>query len=149
MDFYLARHGEALADLVDPRRPLSGAGREAVDRVARQAADKAVRVSVIYHSGILRAEQTAEILARRLAPGGGLRVMSGLRPNDDPEITAAELGTAVSPIMLVGHLPHLSRLASLLLRGDADCDMIKFAPATLACCSRQGSLWSLSWTMTP
>ena len=149
MDFYLARHGEALADLIDPSRPLSRAGRDGVERVARLASEKTVRIAVIYHSGILRAEQTAEIFARRLAPGGGLRVMSGLRPDDDPSIAAAELALAAAPVMLVGHLPHLSRLASLLLGGKPDGDGIHFMPATLASYSREGSLWNFNWTITP
>lgn len=149
MDFYLARHGEAVADVIDPSRPLSRAGCEQVERAARRAVEKAARVSVIYHSGILRAGQTAEIFARHLAPGGGLRIMSGLRPNDDPYLAAAELAIAASSVMLVGHLPHLSRLASLLVHGDADAEKNDFMPATLASYSRDGSLWSLNWTITP
>jgi phosphohistidine phosphatase len=150
MYFYLARHGEAMADLIDPRRPLTRAGREDVDRVARQAAQKAVEVLVIYHSGILRAAQTAEIFARRLAPGGGIQTMSGLRPDNDPSLAAAELVDAANPVMLVGHLPHLNRLASLLSRrGYADGDTVGFMPATLACYSRDGSLWKFEWTLVP
>jgi phosphohistidine phosphatase len=149
MDFYLARHGEAVADLIDPSRPLSPAGRQAVERVALQAVEKAVQVSLIYHSGILRAEQTAEIFARHLAPGGGLGVMTGLRPDDDPDIAAAELATEAVSIMLVGHLPHLNRLASVLLRGDGGSDVIEFLPGMLARFSREGSLWNLNWTIAP
>ena len=149
MDFYLARHGEAVADLIDPSRPLTRAGREDVDRVARQAAHRAVQVSVIYHSGILRAGQTAEIFAARLAPSGGIRAMSGLRPDDDPALAAAELANAASPVMLVGHLPHLHRLASLLNHGQTDGDTVDFMPATLACYSRDVSLWKFEWTLVP
>jgi phosphohistidine phosphatase len=149
MDLYLARHGEAVIDLIDPNRPLTRAGRESVDRVARLAAGKSVQVSVIYHSGILRAGQTAEILASHLAPGGGVRVMSGLRPDDDPALAAAELAVGANPVMLVGHLPHLKRLAALLSRGDADADVIDFMPATMVCYSREGSLWKLNWMLTP
>jgi phosphohistidine phosphatase len=149
MDFYLARHGEAVADLIDPSRPLTRAGRESVGRVARMAVERTVTVSVIYHSGILRAGQTAEILARHLAPGAGVRVMSGLRPDDDPSVAAAELAYADNPVMLVGHLPHLNRLASLLSRGAADGETINFMPATMVCYAREGSLWKLHWTITP
>ncbi|MGH7927224.1 MAG: phosphohistidine phosphatase SixA, partial [Candidatus Binatia bacterium] len=84
-----------------------------------------------------------------LAPGGGVQPMAGLRPDDDPSLAAAELALAGSPVMLVGHLPHLNRLSSLLSRGDAEGDMIAFAPAMLACYGREGSLWKLNWTLTP
>jgi phosphohistidine phosphatase len=149
MDFYLARHGEAVADAIDPRRPLTHAGRENVERVARLAVQKAVNLSVIFHSGILRAAQTAEIFAAHLAPGGAVLAMSGLRPEDDPSLAAAELAVSGSPVMLVGHLPHMNRLASLLALGDAEGDGINFMPAMMACYSRAGSLWALKWTLTP
>ena len=149
MDFYLARHGEAVADLIDPSRPLTRAGRDDVERVARLAAERAVQVSVIYHSGILRAGQTAEIFAAHLAPSGGVATLSGLRPEDDPSLAAAQLAVSRSPAMLVGHLPHMNRLAALLVHGDAEGDPIKFIPAMMACFSRVGSLWKLNWTLAP
>jgi len=149
MDFYLARHGEAAADLIDPSRSLTRSGREDVERVARLAVEKAVQVSVIYHSGILRAGQTAEIFAGHLAPGGGVRFMAGLQPEDDPAVAAAELAVAESPVMLVGHLPHLNRLAALLSRGDVVGDVINFMPAMMACYGRDGLFWKHQWTLAP
>jgi phosphohistidine phosphatase len=149
MDFYLARHGEAVADLIDPERPLTQAGRESVQRVASLAAEKGVRITVIYHSGILRAGQTAEIIARYLTPDDGVRTMPGLHPEDDPALAAAELAVARNPLMLVGHLPHLNRLASLLSCRDPDKKAIDFAPATIACYGRAGTLWTLNWTIAP
>jgi phosphohistidine phosphatase len=149
VNFYFTRHGEAVADFIDPARPLTPAGREDVETVARLASEKAVQVSVIYHSGILRSAQTAEILAAHLAPADGVRVMSGLRPQDDPSLAAAELAVSGSPVMLVGHLPHIKRLAAMLTSGDAETDVIDFRPAMMACCSREGSLWRLAWTLAP
>jgi phosphohistidine phosphatase len=149
MEVCLVRHGEAVAELIDPRRPLTGVGRHNVNRVARLAATKALPVSIIYHSGILRALETAEIIARYLAPSDGIGVMPGLLPEDDPVVAAAALASAAKPTMLVGHLPHLNRLAALLSAGQVDGEMIEFMPATLACYSREGLRWKLNWTMTP
>jgi phosphohistidine phosphatase len=149
MEFYLARHGEAVADLIDPQRPLAPAGRESVRRVACLAAEKGVHVTVIYHSGILRAGQTADIFAQHLTPDDGVRPMPGLYPEDDPALAAAELAVARNPLMLVGHLPHLNRLASLLSCGDPDKKAMDFAPATMACYAREGELWTLNWTIAP
>jgi phosphohistidine phosphatase len=149
MDFYLVRHGEAMAGLIDPSRPLTSAGREAVEGVARAAAAKDVRVAAIYHSGILRATQTAEILALHLAPSAGVATMTGLQPEDDPALAAAELAVAASPVMLVGHLPHMNRLAALLGAVSAPGEEFSFVPAMMACFSRDGSLWRLDWTITP
>jgi phosphohistidine phosphatase len=149
MDFYLVRHGEAVADLIDASRPLTRAGREDVKRVAHLAAAKAVQVSAIYHSGILRAAQTAEIFAAHLAPSAGVLIMSGLRADDDPSLAAAELAVAENPVMIVGHLPHMNRLAALLGGGNAEGKRINFVPAMMVCYRREGSLWRLDWTITP
>ncbi len=113
------------------------------------AAAKDVRVSALFHSGILRAKQTAEILAEQLQCDRGVEPLSGLLPQDDPAIAQAELDAAESPIMLVGHLPHLHRLVALLVRGDAESQLMEIPPATMVCCSSDRSKWEVVWTLTP
>ena len=149
MEFYLVRHGDALSASEDPKRPLSPAGRRSVTDVARLARERDVAVSAIYHSGILRAEQTAEILAQFLAPRAGVAEISGLLPEDDPEIGRAHLEAAQQPVMLVGHLPHMRRLAALLVSGDPDRTVVDFGPADLICFSREGLQWRISWHINP
>jgi phosphohistidine phosphatase len=149
MNIYLVRHGEAEPERVDPQRPLTDLGRDEVEGVARMAAAKNFQVSAIFHSGILRAQQTAEILARHLQLTSAVRPLSGLLPQDDPAIAKAELEAAETPVMLVGHLPHLNRLAALLVCGDAEREVVDFAPATLACCAHEGEKWIVAWTLRP
>lgn len=147
MNFYLVRHGDALAETADPRRPLSPLGQEQVEQAARAAAARQARASAIFHSGILRAQQTADIMARHLAPPMGVRRMTGLSPQDDPAIAKAELEAAQESVMLVGHLPHMSRLAALLIHGDPECEIVAFAPATLVSISREAARWKLAWIL--
>ena len=45
--------------------------------------------------------------------------------------------------MVVGHLPHLNRLAALLISGDVELGLMEFPPATMVCCSRDGSKWKI------
>jgi phosphohistidine phosphatase len=149
VNFYLMRHGDAVAVTADPRRPLSRSGQEQVDQVARAAAARKVEVSAIFHSGILRAEQTAAIMAGHLGPGLGVRRITGLSPQDDPAVAKAELEVARESLMFVGHLPHLNRLAGLLINGDAERDPVPFAPATLLCIAHVGSGWRLVWVLSP
>ena len=100
------------------------------------AAAKNVKVSAIFHSGILRAKQTAEILAEHLQVHlADVQQLSGLLPQDDPAIAKAELEAAENPIMMVGHLPHLNRLLALLISGDTESGVMEFPPATMVCCS--------------
>jgi phosphohistidine phosphatase len=149
VNIYIVRHGEAVSERLDPERPLTSLGREEVERVARLAAAKNVQVSALFHSGILRAKQTAEILAEYLQFTLSVQQLSGLLPQDDPAIAKAELEATESPIMLVGHLPHLNRLIALLVKGDAESEGMEFPPATMVCCSNDGSKWKIAWTLTP
>ncbi len=148
MDFYIVRHGKAKSGPEDPRRPLSDQGRIEVEKVARTAAAIEIWITEILHSGKLRAKQTAEILAQSLSPRRGVREINGLSPEDDPLVARAELEAAQEPLMLVGHLPHVSRLVSMLVVGDPENEIIEFPPAAMACLSRERRAWELKWTLT-
>ena len=149
VNFYLVRHGDALSASENPERPLSPTGREAVARVAGLARERQAQVSVIYHSGILRAQQTAEILAQYLEPTEGVTAISGLLPDDDPAMGQAQLEAATEPVMLVGHLPYMRRLAALLVNGDPERPVVDFAPADLICCSKKHLRWRINWHLAP
>jgi phosphohistidine phosphatase len=147
MFFYLVRHGEAMSSSDNPVRPLSRAGRAGVERIAQLARERDVKVSAIYHSGILRAEETAAILAEHLTPPLGVGQRAGLLPEDDPAFAKAELEEAQDAIMLVGHLPHLNRLAALLVASDPNRQVVEFSPATMACCAKEGGRWKIAWKL--
>ena len=155
MELYLVQHGEAKPEQEDPARPLSERGREEVQRVARYAARLGLKVAEIRHSGKLRAEQTAQILAEALAPSRGVRKAEGLAPLDDPAPRQEELERLVEEgaegLMLVGHLPHLSRLAGLLLVGDPERELIRFRMGGIVCFSREREEegWAVKWILVP
>ncbi len=149
MEVYLVRHGQAKPETQEPTQPLSERGREEVGRVARHAAALGIRVAEIRHSTKLRARETAEILAAHLAPTHGLREVDGLAPTDDPAAACQVLEEARESLMLVGHLPHLSRLTSSLLVRDAGKEIVHFGNASLACLSRTDGGWRLEWLLTP
>lgn len=149
MNCYLVRHGEAKAETEDPARPLSDRGREEVTRVARHVGTMGLQIAEIRHSGKLRARQTAEILAEHLLPTHGLHEVEGLAPMDDPGEAQAEIEQAREPLMIVGHLPHLSRLASALLRGDPEPDIVQFQAGGIACLARVDGGFRLEGVLTP
>jgi phosphohistidine phosphatase len=149
MDFFLVRHGEAEPEHLNRRRPLTFDGRREVESVARAAAARRLKIAEILHSDKLRAKETAEILARFLSPARGVRKTSGLSPEDDPLLAKAELEAAEESLMLVGHLPHVSRLAALLLVGDSEKTIVDFTPATIVCLARAQGTWTLSWIFAP
>ena len=115
MHLYLVQHGAAKSKAEDPRRGLTDEGRRDVDRMAHFLAPLGLSLDRIEHSEKLRARQTAEILAARLQPAHGTHEIAGLTPHDDVEPVCARLQRESKNLMLVGHLPHLSHLASRLL----------------------------------
>ena len=149
MELYLVQHGEAKPESEDPERPLTDRGSEMVRTMAAWAAQVGLKVDQIRHSGKRRAEQTATLLAERLNPPQGVIAVAGLKPNDDVRPVAKELEGEQGSVMLVGHLPHLSRLAGLLLTGDPDGTVIRFEMAGIVCLSNRGGRWTVNWLMPP
>jgi phosphohistidine phosphatase len=145
----LVRHGDAVSATDNPDRPLSPGGRAGVERLGQLGRERGVKVSAIYHSGILRAQQTAAILAEHLAPRRGIEQRAGLLPDDDPAVMKAELEEARESVLLVGHLPYLSRLAGLLITGDPDRTVVEFSPATMVCFVNEHSQWNIAWKLNP
>jgi phosphohistidine phosphatase len=142
MRIYLVRHGDAKPETDDRARPLSDRGRREIEQLARTAADRGVQATEIRHSGLLRARQTAEILAGSLRPRGGVRETLGLAPNDDPDIAQAECESAWEPIVLVGHLPHLGRLNGRLTGNRAAAEL---KTGSMVCLARTDRAWEVEW----
>ena len=155
MELYLVQHGEAASEQEDPLRPLTDRGRQEVERVARAVARLrlALDLSAIFHSGKLRAQETADIIAEHLQPARGTSALDGLAPKDDPQIACRLVEQASTPLMLVGHLPHLSRLASLLVIGDPAREVIAFRMGAIVCLGRpdgaSGAASRVRWILTP
>jgi phosphohistidine phosphatase len=154
MELYLVQHGESKRESDDPARPLTDRGRTDVERVARYAARLRLDVEDILHSGKLRTQQTAEILAEHLMPARGPSEMPGLAPGDDPTGAAGPLSRASVPTMVVGHLPHLSRLLSLLVSGDSVREIVAFhngGIVRLTTSQDAGAAggWRVRWILTP
>ena len=149
MELYLVQHGEAVPEAEDPERPLTERGIETVRRMASWAAQVGLKVDQIRHSGKKRAEQTAALLAERLDPANGVIADGGLKPNDDVRPVADLLQAEHEPVVLVGHLPFLSRLASLLVVGNPEAGIIRFQMAGIVCLSQQDGKWAVNWIMPP
>lgn len=107
---FLVHHADALDALVDPQRPLSEAGREHAERLAALARDRGVKPAAIWHSGKLRARQTAEPFWRLCNPLAEFAAVRHLQPADPPEWIADVVTADPRDIMLVGHMPHMARL---------------------------------------
>lgn len=120
MNLFLVHHAPALEPHVDASQPLSTPGRRHAERLASAAAARAMKPSAIWHSGKLRARQTAEVLLLACNPFASFKMMRGLGPADSPDFMADLLRHEDADTMVVGHLPSLSLIASRLLRQPTD-----------------------------
>jgi phosphohistidine phosphatase len=149
MQLYLVQHAQAMAKQVNPERPLTEEGHRSAAAVAALAAKLDLNVEQIRHSGKTRAEQTALILAETLSPPGGVVQANGLGPKDDVEPVANALARDVEPLMVVGHLPFMERLAGYLLTGDPERTVVAFENAGIVCLAGEGDHWQVQWIVTP
>ena len=149
MYLYLAQHAEAKPAETDPTRGLTAKGIVDVQKVAAHLQKLNLDIKKIYHSGKARALETASILAEQLKPIKGMVETEGLAPQDDPQIWHELLKALDEDVVLVGHLPHLRRLASLLLCGDSERTVVHLKMGGMVCLRRLEDDWSLEWAVSP
>jgi phosphohistidine phosphatase len=113
---FLVHHGDAVGPEVDPRRPLSPAGRVTVERLAAEAATRGAHPAVVWHSGKLRAKQTAESFWRACNALAEFSATKDLQPDDPPQRMRDRLMGETRDVMIAGHYPHLPNLLGLLVR---------------------------------
>jgi phosphohistidine phosphatase len=146
---YLVRHGEARNGEEDSERSLTENGRQMAEKTASFLAKQHPRIDQIRHSGKKRAEETARIFAKHLSPSGGTMAIPGLAPNDDVEEMAEIVEHESGMVMLVGHLPFLNRLASLLLLNHSEKNILRISPGSVLSLNRYENGWELEWMLTP
>jgi phosphohistidine phosphatase len=141
----LVHHGDAVGAEIDTRRPLSAEGQHHVERAAAEAARRGVRPAVVWHSGKLRARQTAEAFWRACNPLAEFSATRDLQPDDPPEWIADRLRAESRDVLIAGHFPHLPRLLRRLLQRDDD-GAVQFPPhGIVALVSDDNAMWREEW----
>jgi phosphohistidine phosphatase len=107
-------------------RPLSDRGRVEADAIAEKAAARGAKPDMIWHSGKMRARQTAETYLRRCNPLAAFSATRGLQPTDPTNWIVDQMAGDTRHIMLVGHFPHLPRLLGRLVAGSPDAPPAEF-----------------------
>jgi phosphohistidine phosphatase len=147
MQLFLVHHGDAVGPEVDPRRPLSPKGRTDVERLAAEAEARGARPQVVWHSGKLRARQTAEVFWRALNALAEFSATKDLQPDDQPRWIRDRLRAETRDIMLAGHFPHLPRLLALLITGgEAGVDFPLHGVVALVS-QDEGATWRELWRL--
>ena len=150
MKLYLVQHGKAKSKKEDPERPLTEKGLHNIQRMAIYSKKHLnIKIEQIVHSGKLRAKQTAEIFEKHLTPSKKIVSNKDLEPLADPKIWQKQLTEIPGDLMLVGHLPHLSKLASILLVNDENREVITFRESGIVSLELTHHHWTVQFIITP
>jgi phosphohistidine phosphatase len=150
MKLYLVQHGEACTKEVDPDRPLTDQGEADIDRLATFLKQAGVQVERVIHSGKRRAEQTAQRLARAIAPGVELEVSGLINPNDNPKAFDWQSESWDRDTLIVGHLPFMAKLVSHLLIDDENRLISAYQPGSIVCLEHiKATEWHINWMIRP
>ncbi len=147
MRLYLIQHGISLPEEKDPEKSLSPEGKEETRRIAEFLKTKNIEVNAVWHSPKLRAAQTAQIIVNSIfCPETKER--DDLNPLDSVEKFPQEIKSLDKNLMIVGHLPFLQKLASLLLSGSETNQFISFKNSGVLCLEYTAT-WKIAWMITP
>ncbi len=156
MRVYLVRHA-----IAEPRgpvwpndedRPLTPRGIERMREIALRLADRGVQVERIWSSPVLRARQTADLLAPLWTTGRAIDLVTELAPDHAPARAGESLAArpVLETVALVGHEPQLGLLAAWMIGADAP---LPFKKGGVARVDFSGEIAAgqgqLSWLVTP
>lgn len=121
MKLYLVRHGIAVDRLsetirTDFDRPLTSEGIHETEQVAEALRKLGVKPDLLVSSPLVRARQTAEIMAKKLDCREPVQICDALQPAGDPADLYKSLAkTKANEIMFFGHEPDIGELALRLI----------------------------------
>jgi phosphohistidine phosphatase len=141
MRVYLIRHASAGDAATDDLRELTDEGREQAKCVGLGLRKLEARLSTIFTSPILRARQTATLIAACLSPAPTVKSRSELSCGASPEaiLSVAQEGTPPGEIAIIGHNPDLTHCAATLL-GSPPETAVRFSTASVCCLEMDGRL---------
>ena len=119
MQVFLIRHADAVPEtpaLADPQRPLSELGRAQARAIGDRLRWHDCTPSQIWSSPLVRARETAALIAGVVESEVAIESIAGLAPGDDPHAVVAALRALAwdAIVMLVGHGPSLAEVGALL-----------------------------------
>ncbi len=147
---YLVRHAHAVDAEENFARPLSKRGELQVVTLATFLGRSGLfQPTELWHSSLLRSRQTATLLAARLRLTAPPSLMPDLEPEDDPRAVARRIKALAHPLAIVGHEPHLSALASLLVAGRMDASLFVMKKCAVLALEGAGPHWRVRWHLSP
>lgn len=159
MLLYLIRHAIAVnrndpGVLTDEARELTPQGIKKMRTHAVALAKMEVNLKEIWTSPLIRARQTADILAEELSTTPRVRIVKDLSPGGDHSKLIDMIGRnlGLEEVALVGHEPDMGILATRLIVGT-NVGTIRFKKGGAACIEleevKPPARGDLLWLLTP
>jgi phosphohistidine phosphatase len=150
MQIYLIRHAHAVDATEDSKRPLSKKGHKQIKRLAKfLRGNQALATGEFWHSPLARSRETAELLTAQIGAPAKLLEVVGLEGTDDPAKIAGCLKARKTPVAIVGHEPHLTALASLLVVGATEPPRFVLKKSAAIALERSEGGWAVRWQISP
>ena len=151
---YVVRHAtaeDAAAEGSDHARRLTRKGRKRFTRLVRRLIRGGVEIDLVATSPLVRAMETAQIIADELPSRPRIEVVEALAPGSDwQELVEWTIRQDASSVAWVGHAPCVSRLVAISIGdGSAAVRMQKGAIAAIALDDGPGQPGELEWLATP
>ena len=144
------QHGKPVSKEEDPDRPLSDQGKKDVEKIAGFFQRCGLNIEEIFHSGKIRARQTAEIMSSRLIPRVTPQEKDGLSPLNDVKEIANQIEKMEKDLLIAGHLPHLAKLTSLLITRNESMHVVGFQQGGVVCLEKgEEGNWAIVWMLLP
>lgn len=127
LDLFVLRHGEAgkrsSVSRNDSKRALTEAGKKEIVEIANAIKRLDVKFDFVYTSPLIRAKQTADILADKVKNKRKIEIINDLKPEGDRLALYSMLSKLKqdSTVLLVGHEPYLSKIITEAITDGNDC----------------------------
>jgi phosphohistidine phosphatase len=155
MDIYFLRHASAgdskLNPATDDERALDKLGIEQSHNVGLALAALKISFDAILCSPLLRAQQTAKIVAEEISHKDKIVTEPALVPGGSYEQFQEILRRHESKasLLVVGHNPSMTEFLNKLLIGEDGPDAVEVKKATIAKVEKDGDRAMLKWCLPP
>ena len=143
MYLYLIQHARSKPVTEDPERGISSIGKKETMEICKYIKKSDIKIDEIWVSSKKRSQETADLITMNTSLENIIYEKDFLNPDDPVETAAKFINHRKKTIMIVGHLPFLSKLSSFLLTGSVNYQLIKYRNSGIVTLLYENDMWSV------
>ena len=149
MYLLLMQHAKAKTKEEDPEQGITDEGRDETITTSGYLKTFNFTVEEIWYSTKKRSRETAEIVTASNKLKNKLSVKDFLSPMDEVKPAVKILNTFNKNLMIIGHMPFLSKLTSSLITGSENYEPVKFMNSAIVIFIHENNNWKIVSIITP